>query len=31
MLQAPEAGEVYGSMDVGWARLVGHIAHGHEK
>jgi hypothetical protein len=23
---APEAGEVYGAMDMGWARLVGQIA-----
>jgi hypothetical protein len=23
----PEAGGVYGAMDMAWAKLVGHIAH----
>jgi hypothetical protein len=26
-----EAGEVYGAMDIGWAKLVGLIAHAYEK
>jgi hypothetical protein len=25
----PEAGEVYGAMDMAWAKLVGQIAHTH--
>jgi hypothetical protein len=27
----PEAGEVYGAMDMGWAKLVGQIAHAYGK
>jgi hypothetical protein len=27
----PEAGEVYGAMDMGWAKLVGQIAKGYGK
>ena len=27
----PEAGEVYGAMDVGWAKLVGQIAQAYGK
>ncbi len=27
----PEAGEVYGAMDMGWAKLVGQIAQAYEK
>jgi hypothetical protein len=27
----PEAGEVYGAMDMDWAKLVGQIAHSYGK
>ena len=27
----PEAGDVYGAMDMAWAKLVGQIAHAHGK
>jgi hypothetical protein len=27
----PEAGEVYVAMDMGWAKLVGQIAHAYQK
>ncbi|HUD98507.1 MAG TPA: hypothetical protein VMR62_02965 [Bryobacteraceae bacterium] len=27
----PEAGEVYGAMDMAWAKLVGQIAHAYGK
>jgi hypothetical protein len=27
----PEAGQVYGAMDMGWAKLVGQIAHAYGK
>jgi len=27
----PEAGEVYGAMDMGWAKLVGQIAQAYKK
>jgi hypothetical protein len=27
----PEAGEVYGAMDMGWAKLVGQVAHAYGK
>ena len=27
----PEAGEVYGAMDMAWAKLVGQIAHAYQK
>jgi len=27
----PEAGEVFGAMDMGWANLVGQIAHAYGK
>jgi hypothetical protein len=27
----PEAGEIYGAMDMGWAKLVGQIAHAYGK
>jgi hypothetical protein len=27
----PDAGEVYGAMDMDWAKLVGQIAHSYER
>jgi hypothetical protein len=27
----PKAGEVYGAMDMGWAKLVGQITHAYER
>jgi hypothetical protein len=27
----PEAGEIHGAMDMGWAKLVGQIAHAYGK